>query len=272
MEARTNRTREVTPPLKGSSAPSPFSIREWAHLLRPFVRRRHADADREPARRATRSVWSLNCPLARDGASYAAQRARIRLPGLVLADRRRGDRKFLSDRLDPLWTAVRVDERLQVSGRRSGSAWSKYAGAMRRISFARQSSRFSRTSASSRARPSLVSPGRTPEIAFGTPGPSAKRPGRTSNLRRHRDDGRPLRSELVLVARDQPHGPFPQLREMTCSGLLHSGFTRVGISGRAGAIRFILACGDRVAREKMRKHPKSPKFRQTGLDPFRPWP
>ena len=80
----------------------------------------------------------------------------------VLVVRRRGDRQHLADRLDPVVGAVFVDERDHHFGRRSSSAWAKYADALRRISFAWRSSRFSRSSSLSRSRSSLVRPGRCP--------------------------------------------------------------------------------------------------------------
>jgi len=80
----------------------------------------------------------------------------------MLAIRRRGDRQDLADRLDPVRLPMLVDERGQGLNRRSSSAWAKYADALRRISFAWRSSRFSRTSALSRSRSSVVSPARLP--------------------------------------------------------------------------------------------------------------
>ena len=62
--------------------------------------------------------------------------------------RRRGDRQHGADRLDPEHGVMVVDE-LDHRGdvlRRSSSAWAKYANAFRRISFARFSSRTSRSS------------------------------------------------------------------------------------------------------------------------------
>ena len=70
----------------------------------------------------------------------------VDLPGLALVVRRWGDRQPCADRLDPVHTAVGVDERRHVLGRRSSSAWANYADALRRIPFARRSSRFSRSS------------------------------------------------------------------------------------------------------------------------------
>src|SRR5690349_14169002 len=58
----------------------------------------------------------------------------IRLPALVLAIRRRGDRQLLADRFDPVLSPMRVDEREHHFPRRSSSAWAKNADALRRIS------------------------------------------------------------------------------------------------------------------------------------------
>ena len=63
-------------------------------------------------------------------------------------------------RLDPVLITVCVDEPRHVLGRRSSSAWAKYADALRRISFARRSSRFTLSSALKHSRSALVSPGR----------------------------------------------------------------------------------------------------------------
>jgi hypothetical protein len=73
-----------------------------------------------------------------------------------------GDRQHFADRLDPICPAVIVDERDHGLCRRSSSARAKYADALRSISFAWRSSRFSRSSALMRSSSSLVGPGRTP--------------------------------------------------------------------------------------------------------------
>jgi hypothetical protein len=57
----------------------------------------------------------------------------------------RSDRQHLADRLDPKCPTMIVDERDHGFTRRSSSAWVKYADALRRISFACRSSRFSRS-------------------------------------------------------------------------------------------------------------------------------
>ena len=49
-------------------------------------------------------------------------------------------------------------------------------------------------------------------IALRATHPLAKRLRRAANLRRHRDDGRPLRVVLALVVQNQPHCPFSELR------------------------------------------------------------
>jgi hypothetical protein len=82
--------------------------------------------------------------------------------GLGFVVRRRGDRQLGADRLNPVRGPVGVDERHHHFGRRSSSAWAKNADALRRISLARRSSRFSRSSVRSRSRSSVERPGRTP--------------------------------------------------------------------------------------------------------------
>src|SRR5258708_39891246 len=75
---------------------------------------------------------------------------------------RQGDRNHLADRLDPVRLAVIVNEGDHGLNRRSSSAWAKYADALRRISFACRSSRFSRSSAFILAAMSEVRPGLRP--------------------------------------------------------------------------------------------------------------
>src|SRR5690606_36932104 len=73
-----------------------------------------------------------------------------------------GDRQHLADRRDPVLVAMLVDEGHHHFGRRSSSAWAKYAEALRRISFARFSSRFSRSSSFRRSFSLVVRPARSP--------------------------------------------------------------------------------------------------------------
>ena len=77
---------------------------------------------------------------------------RIDVPAPVFVIRRRGDRQLRADRLDPVLASMRVDERDQYFPRRSSSAWAKNADALRRISLARFSSAFSRSSCFRRSR------------------------------------------------------------------------------------------------------------------------
>ena len=63
---------------------------------------------------------------------------------------RRGDRQHAADRLDPVRLPMLVDERHHHFARRSSSAWAKNADAFFRISLARFSSKFSRSSCFSR--------------------------------------------------------------------------------------------------------------------------
>src|SRR5690606_21435318 len=87
---------------------------------------------------------------------------RFRLARFVQIVGRRRDRQDVTDRLDTVDLAMVVDERHHPFPGRSSSAWAKYAEALRRISLARLSSRTSRSSAFSRSRSSLVTPGLWP--------------------------------------------------------------------------------------------------------------
>ena len=75
---------------------------------------------------------------------------------------RRGDRQHSADRLDPVNGVVCVDEGEHFLNGRSGSAWAKYADALRKTSFAWRNSRTSRSSALIRSCSSVVGPGRLP--------------------------------------------------------------------------------------------------------------
>src|SRR5271166_111865 len=86
------------------------------------------------------------------------QARRLCLARLVLVILRWGDRQLRADRLNPVNGTMGIDERHHHFGRRSSSAWAKKADALRRISFARFSPRFSRSSSLSRSRSVLVTP------------------------------------------------------------------------------------------------------------------
>jgi hypothetical protein len=98
-----------------------------------------------------------------------------------------------------------VDERDHHFARRSSSAWAKYAEAFFRISFARRSAKFSRSSCFSRCRSSVVSPGRWPARA--PPGaPSGEEPQRCTRV-----SHRPTGSHSIAI-RAPPHAPAPSGR------------------------------------------------------------
>ena len=105
------------------------------------ARRRVAPALSSGARRCSARP---ECPLGVVAARPSLRR--IGLLRLVAPVGRRGDRQRGADRLDPVHVAVRVEVRHHYFSWRSSSAWAKNADAVRRISFARFSSRFSRSS------------------------------------------------------------------------------------------------------------------------------
>src|SRR5437867_12703004 len=98
------------------------------------------------------------------GVAAHAWRAAVGIapPGAPLVIHRRGNRQHRADRLDPIHVAVSVDEAHHHLARRSSSACAKYADAFLRISLARRSSKFSRSSCLRRSRSSVVRPGRLP--------------------------------------------------------------------------------------------------------------
>src|SRR5574344_1345948 len=81
---------------------------------------------------------------------------RIGLTDRMVVVRRRSDLKYTADRLDSVGVTVFGHEPRHGLKWRSSSAWAKYADALRRISLACRSSRFSRSSAFIRARSSVV--------------------------------------------------------------------------------------------------------------------
>jgi hypothetical protein len=85
-----------------------------------------------------------------------------RRPALVVVVGGRGDLQHLTDRLDSELLPLGVDIGDDYFNRRSSSAAAKNAEAVRRISFARRSSRFSFSNSAIRRRSSLVVPGRPP--------------------------------------------------------------------------------------------------------------
>ena len=88
----------------------------------------------------------------------APRRIDLRRPMAVI--RRGGDRQHGADRLNPALIPMVVNEANHHFPRRSSSAWATYADAFRRISFARFSSRTSRSSSLRRSRSLVVNPWR----------------------------------------------------------------------------------------------------------------
>ena len=117
-----------------------------------------------PSSRRIRGGWRTD-PLRRQGGLPPSPRRLT--PGIgpsggLFVVGRRSARHHPADRLDSVRPPMGVNERHHHVPRRSNSACAKYADAVRRSSFARRSSRFSRSQPVSRARSSVVRPGRWP--------------------------------------------------------------------------------------------------------------
>ena len=163
----------------------------------------------------------------------------VRLAGLLLVVGRRGDRKLSADRLDPVLLAMLVDERHHHLGRRSSSAWAKYADALRRISLARRSR-------GPRARvldPSLLlarhaTPAESTSVCrthFRSPGERSSRRFRAS----HRDP-------YVPVLEDHPHRSLPNLLGKPACSCHDSILSRNGASGKSGAVHLCCSTSGRT--------------------------
>ena len=163
-------------------------------------------------------------------------------PGGMVVIGRRGDRQHLADRLDPVRLAMIVDERDHGLNRRSSSAWAKYADALRRISLAWRSSRFSRSRAFSFVAPSpSARQARLPLSTLSLLHPVMQRLRRAADLGRDRHDRRPPRRVLALVLQHHPHRALADLRRklVRCLACHGSIFSRVGASGKPGAVQSI---------------------------------
>jgi len=139
--------------------------------------------------------------------------------------------------LDPVLIAVLLDERHHHLGRQSSSAWAKYADALRRISLARFSSRFSRSSALRRSRSSLLRAARNPcsrsECRTHLRNVSAVHP----YLCRNGAHRCPLRFVLLLVLKDHTHRPVPYFWGISLLRVHDSILSRIGVSGKPGAVQ-----------------------------------
>ena len=156
---------------------------------------------------------------------------------------RRGDRQHTADRLDPVSPAVIVDERDHGLNRRSSSAWAKYADALRRISLAWRSSRFSRSSAFIRSRSSVVGPARTALVALGLVAPScaASAPCSRSSPRSRRSPPTARRDRPGAQSPSARRARAPQAKTCSSSSAFHGSIlSRVGASGKPGAVHTTL--------------------------------
>src|SRR5690606_5912915 len=75
-----------------------------------------------------------------------------------------------------------------------------------------------------------------PRIPLAPPNPAAQRLGRTADLLCDRLDRRSFRFILVRVLADQPTRPLPHLRRVLLCSCHGSNFSKVGASGKLGAI------------------------------------
>ena len=122
------------------------------------------------------------------------------------------DRQNLADRLDAMHPAVIVDKGDHRLNRRSNSACAKYALALRRISLAWRSSRFSRSRDFTLATISVVGPGRRSVSQAALFHPLVQRLSRAAGLACNRQDCRPSRRVLSLVIQHHSHSAIPDLR------------------------------------------------------------
>ena len=104
-------------------------------------------------------VSDIVAALRRDGAAIVRNVVTPEVMDSLSEKVNRGDQQGPADRLDPIRLTMIVDEGHHHLGRRPSFACAKYADALRRISFARRSSRFSFSSSAIRARSSVVIPG-----------------------------------------------------------------------------------------------------------------
>src|SRR5690606_4717101 len=168
-----------------------------------------------------------------------ARRASLRLSLLLLLCLvgRRSDRQYIADRLDSVLLTVLVDERHHHFARRSSSACAKYA---RRLAEDLVGPPQLTVFALELLEPLTLLARQTrplPRIPLAPPNPAAQRLGRTADLLCDRLDRRPFRFILVSVITDQPNRPLPHLRRVLLCSCHGSNFSRVGASGKPGAIQ-----------------------------------
>lgn len=142
-------------------------------------------------------------------------------PSSVLVEGRRGDRQSGADRLDPVGIAMLFDESHHhlVGGRAPPARESR---SLRRLSFARFNSRFSRSGSSSRSRSPVVSPARFPASRSACLTHWCRvcgvQPIFAAHLRRDRRDRRPLPIVVLLGLKHQSDSALADLgRVSSCS-------------------------------------------------------
>ena len=93
-----------------------------------------------------------------------------------------GNRQHRADRLDPILRSMVLNEADQHLPRRSSSAWAQYADALPKMSFARFSSRTSRSNSFKRSRSLVVRPGQWPASRWASRTHLAQRLGGNSSF------------------------------------------------------------------------------------------
>ena len=147
---RTAQAQSAHQPLHGATShPVAFPI----ELLPDLARTVHTEVLLKDA--PDLSTQRLVAPRPRSATTW------IPCSGSVGVIRRWGDRQHRADRLDPKTLPVLLDVTHHQRRRRSSSAWAKYAEAVRRISLALRSSRFSRSNSLIRSRSAV--PGVDPD-------------------------------------------------------------------------------------------------------------
>src|SRR5262245_2482192 len=88
-------------------------------------------------------------------------------------------------------------------------------------------------------------PGAFALVTFGLPYPFTQGLPCAADLTRNRDDRRPLRLVLPLMLEHHPNSPFTELRRIFCCCFHDSILSRIGVSGKPGAVQ-LLAHADLV--------------------------
>src|SRR5690606_1480537 len=127
-----------------------FPTKLFPHLVRPVDLQVRSPNPQNLGRQRLVALRSCRTPL------------RLALASRMTPVAGRGDLQGAADRLDRERTPVRIDKCPQDFSRRSSSAWAKKALASLRISLARRSSLFSRSSSLTRLASAVVTPERTP--------------------------------------------------------------------------------------------------------------